>query len=82
MNEKKLKRCYEIAAYSLKSRVRKKAIRRILDTVKGPVDYYFLLRRMVEFRVFTPDLWEFFSNFIFLERLASAESNSCKICTS
>lgn len=70
MNSKQLKKCYEVAAYSRKSRVRKKAIRRIIDTVKGPADYFFLLQRLAEFNIFKPDLWGFFGNFIRQQRIA------------
>lgn len=69
MNDRQLKRCYEIAAYSPKSRIRKKNIKRILDTVRRPTDYYFLLRNMVEFKIFSSDLWEVFGNFALLQRL-------------
>lgn len=72
MNNRQLKRCYEVAAYSPKSRIRKKNIKRILDTVRHPSDYYFLLRNMVEFKIFSPDLWEVFGNFTLLQRLKNA----------
>lgn len=68
MNSKQLKKCYEVAAYSRKSRVRKKAIRRIIDTVNGPADYFFLFQRMAEFRIFKPDLWRFFTGFLDRQR--------------
>ena len=64
MNSKQLKKCYEVAAYSRKSRVRKKAIRRIIDTVNGPADYFFLFQRMAEFKIFKPDMWQFFTAFL------------------
>lgn len=68
MNSKQLKKCYEVAAYSRKSRVRKKAIRRIIDTVKSPADYFFLFQRMAEFKISKPDLWQFFRNFLDRQR--------------
>lgn len=79
MNSKQLKKCYEVAAYSRKSRVRKKAMRRIIDTVKSPADYFFLFRRMAEFKIFKPDLWQFFTGFLDRQRRISRQQRIAKM---